>query len=400
MTLIARTARTNVKASASCGMGVPSLPRAWTDGCAKRRFARLMCVLGLSAVAHQTGAHPAPFSYLDLRLDAGRTSGSLVIHDFDAAHEVGIDEPQTLLVPRVAREHAKELQRIIDGRLRIAADARLATLQWQTVEVLQERQSLRFEFTLEGIERSGSIEIDAVLFPYDPNHQTFINVYEAGRLERQAILNIDDYRFVHYWGNIQGISAVVRTFVASGIEHILSGPDHLLFLAGLLLLGGSAWRLATIVTAFTLGHSVTLSLAALDLVQVAPTLIEPAIALSIVVVGVDNLLVRNSRAGQAQAATRDLRPWLAAAFGLIHGFGFAAVLREVGLPPAALGWSLAAFNIGVELGQLAVVAVAVTLLAAVRRYDVVLADRCALVGSVGVIAAGLYWFAQRVGFTA
>jgi hydrogenase/urease accessory protein HupE len=192
----------------------------------------------------------------------------------------------------------------------------------------------------------------------------------------------------------------VRTFVVSGVEHILIGPDHLLFLLGLLLLGGSLWRLTTIVTAFTLGHSVTLSLAALDLVRVAPALVEPAIALSIVVVGVDNLLVRQRRVVEPQSASFDLRPWLAVVFGFIHGFGFAAVLREVGLPPGALGWSLAAFNVGVELGQLAVVAVVVALLAAVRRYDVVLAERCAVVGSVGVIAAGVYWFAQRVGFIA
>jgi len=76
------------------------------------------------------------------------------------------------------------------------------------------------------------------------------------------------------------------------------------------------------------------------------------------------------------------------------------VLREVGLPPGALAWSLAAFNVGVEVGQLAAVALAVTLLAAVRRYDVVLAERCVVVGSIGVIAAGAYWFAQRVGFIA
>ena len=185
----------------------------------------------------------------------------------------------------------------------------------------------------------------------------------------------------------------------SGIQHILIGPDHILFLLGLLLLGGSVWRLATIVTAFTLGHSVTLSLAALDVVQVAPRLVEPAIALSIVVVGVDNLLMRN-RAQLRGAAARDLRPWLAAAFGLIHGFGFAAVLLELGLPREALGWSLAAFNVGVELGQLAIVAIMVVLLAALRRYDVVLAERFALVGCLGVIGAGLYWFVQRVWFTA
>jgi phage-related tail protein len=119
-----------------------------------------------------------------------------------------------------------------------------------------------------------------------------------------------------------------------------------------------------------------------------------------VVVGVDNLLVRQRRLAQPQSAALDIRPWLAVAFGLIHGFGFAAVLREVGLPPGALGWSLAAFNVGVELGQLAAVAVAVALLATVRRYDVILAERCVVVGSVGVIAAGVYWFAQRLGVIA
>jgi hydrogenase/urease accessory protein HupE len=356
--------------------------------------------LVLSAVAPEARAHPAPFSYLDLHLDAQQTGGTLVIHDFDAAHELGLEDPQALLEPGLARERGDELLAIVTERLRIVADGEPAALQWRPIEVLPERQSLRFAFTLTRAARPARIEIDAVLFPYDPVHQTFINVYEAGLLERQAILDANDSRFEHFAGTTQGRWAVVRTFVVSGVEHILIGPDHLLFLLGLLLLGGSLARLATIVTAFTLGHSVTLSLAALDLVRVAPALVEPVIALSIVVVGVDNLLVRRRRVVEPQSATFDLRPWLAVAFGLIHGFGFAAVLREVGLPPGALGWSLAAFNVGVELGQLAVVAVAVALLAAVRRYDVILAERCVVFGSVGVIAAGLYWFAQRLGVIA
>jgi hydrogenase/urease accessory protein HupE len=374
--------------------------RAWAHGRIGLGIAELLCILGSCAVAAEVGAHPAPFSYLDLHLNAGSASGSLVIHDFDAAHELSIDDPQTLLTADIARERAGELTRIIDSRLRIVADARRVTVQWQTVGVLAEQQSLRFEFTLEDVEEPGHIAIDTVLFPYDPNHQTFINVYEDERLERQAILSSSDHEFEHYSGTVQGRFAVVRTFVAAGIEHILIGPDHLSFLLGLLLLGGSLWRLAAIVTAFTLGHSVTLSLAVLDLVRVSPALVEPAIALSIVVVGVDNLLVRKGRARGVRASTFDLRPGLAAAFGLIHGFGFAAVLSEIGLPPAALGWSLAAFNVGVELGQLAAVATAVALLAAIRRYDVVWAKRFELVGSVGVIAAGLYWFAQRIGFSA
>jgi len=367
----------------------------------RKKYARLLCVLALTVLARVADAHPAPFSYLDLHLDAQQLHGTLVLHDFDAAYELGLENPETLLEPSVARARADELLTIVGERLRIFADGERVAPQWQPVEVLAEGQSLSFAFTLaRGAPPPAHIELDAVLFPYDPVHQTFVNLYEAGVLQRQSILDANDGRFEHFTGTTDGRSAVVRTFVASGVEHILIGPDHLLFLLGLLLLGGSMTRLATIVTAFTLGHSVTLSLAALDLVRVAPTLIEPAIALSIVVIGLDNLLVRRRNAAAPSSAAFDLRPWLAVAFGLIHGFGFAAVLREVGLPPGALGWSLAAFNVGVEIGQLAVVAVAVALLAAVRRYDVVWAERCVVFGSAGVIAAGTYWFAERVGFIA
>jgi hydrogenase/urease accessory protein HupE len=346
------------------------------------------------------GAHPAPFSYLDLHVDSGSTSGVLVIHDFDAAYELGIEDPATLLAPEVAAARGPELERILDQRLVISADSTPASLQWEAVEVLPDRQSLRFAFALTLAEAPGWIEIDGVLFPYDRNHQTFVNVYENGSLKAQAILDAGQHRFGHYTGTPQGRVAVVREFIVSGFEHILIGPDHLLFLLGLLLLGGSLWRLATIVTAFTLGHSVTLSLAALDVVRVSPAIVEPAIALSIVIVGVDNLLVRQRRAASPLAAGVDLRPFMAVAFGLIHGFGFAAVLREVGLPPGALAWSLAAFNVGVELGQLAVVGALVAALAAVRRYDVVLAESGAVVASMVVIGAGLFWFAQRIGLIA
>jgi hypothetical protein len=164
-----------------------------------------------------------------------------------------------------------------------------------------------------------------------------------------------------------------------------------LFLIGLLLLGGSLRKLVTIVTAFTLGHSVTLSLAALDIVTPPAWLIEPAIALSIVVVGVDNLLQRKEKG-------RDLRAWVALFFGLVHGFGFANVLREFGLPQEALGWSLFSFNVGVELGQLAIVLVVASALALIRRRWP-RTDRAIVIGgSAVVIAAGAWWFAQRVFF--
>ena len=153
-----------------------------------------------------------------------------------------------------------------------------------------------------------------------------------------------------------------RSFVPAGIEHILIGPDHVLFLdrapAARRLACGN---LATIVTAFTIGHSITLSLAALDVVSPPASIIEPAIALSIIFVGADNLLVQrapqvDALAGRTAARRpRDIRPLVAAVFGLVHGFGFASVLKEFGLPMTALGWSLLSFNLGVEIGQLVIV---------------------------------------------
>jgi hydrogenase/urease accessory protein HupE len=223
-----------------------------------------------------------------------------------------------------------------------------------------------------------------------------VNVYEDGVLTRQAIIDAGRQTAVFYAGRA-GPGAVVRDFVVSGIEHILIGPDHVLFLVALLLLGGTLARLALIVTAFTAGHSVTLTLAALDVVSLPSRLIEPLIALTIVVVGADNLLVSRQREGRSEPGA-DIRPWLAAVFGLIHGFGFASVLKEFGLPPSALGWSLFAFNAGVEIGQLAIVLAVALALRSVAERSVVAAARLASAGSIGVILAGAYWFIQRTFF--
>ena len=182
---------------------------------------------------------------------------------------------------------------------------------------------------------------------------------------------------------------MVKRFAASGVHHILIGPDHLLFLVGLLLLGGSLRRLVLVVSAFTVAHSITLSLAVLRLVTPPPWLVEPAIALSIVYVGADNLTVRGGR---------DVRAWIAFAFGLIHGFGFANVLREMELPARALGWSLLSFNLGVEIGQLLAVVIWSRRCWRDPRPEPEAGRRLAVAGSVVVIGAGAFWFIQRVWF--
>jgi hydrogenase/urease accessory protein HupE len=340
--------------------------------------------------ARAAGAHPVPFTYLDLKLNGTTIEGTLVAHDFDVAHDLGIDPPETLLNPEVVAARSQAIAALFGPRLTVSADGRALAPQWTGIEPAPDRQSVRLRMRYALDTAPGTVAVSALLFPYDANHQTFLNIYEGEALT-QAILDRGRTSFQYFAGTRQGALAVMKKFVPAGVHHILIGPDHLLFLVGLLLLGGTLRQLAMVVTGFTIAHSITLSLAALNIVTPPARLIEPAIALSIVYVGADNLLIRDGR---------DVRAWIAFAFGFIHGFGFANVLREMDLPPRALGWSLFSFNIGVEIGQLAVVVAVATVFAALRSRSEAAGRRLAVAGSVVVIAAGTFWFVQRVFYPA
>lgn len=170
-----------------------------------------------------------------------------------------------------------------------------------------------------------------------------------------------------------------------GIEHILFGIDHVVFLMGLILVGGRFRQLAIMITAFTASHSVTLALAVLGVVAPSPKLVEPVIALSVAYVGIENFLVKD-------AAKR----WrIAGLFGLIHGFGFAGALGEVGLPRENLPLALATFNVGVEAGQLALLALALPVVLTLRKREWFV-PRGVQALSAAVALAGLVWFFERV----
>ena len=368
-----------------------------------RRLARtIVLVAAVAALPSVGAAHPAPFSFLDLRIDAGRVAGSLTVHDLDAVYELGLPDTAALLDPSAAARHGAALGDLLGRRLRLVVDGQPVAVTLSDMTSLPDRQAVRFSLAAasDGTRRPGRIGVDAALFPYDPMHQTFVNVYEEGALRHQAILDRRRTTTDYYAGTWLGVGAVLATFVPAGIHHIAIGPDHILFVVGLILLGGSLARLGLIVTAFTIGHSVTLSLAALGIATPPGWLVEPAIALSVVLVGVDNLLVGKAGLAGSEPAQRrrDLRPILAGVFGLVHGFGFAAVLREFGLPQAAVGWSLFGFNLGVELGQLALVVPLALALAVLERQRPMAAHRIALVGSVVVALAGAWWFVERVFF--
>lgn len=225
-----------------------------------------------------------------------------------------------------------------------------------------------------------SIIIDAPLFPEDEADRTLVTVMRDGNPVGEAILGATSTPVVLG----ESGSTALRRFVPIGIEHILFGADHIAFLLALLLPGGRLRSLLGVITAFTVAHSITLALAVLGLVRPIPWLVEGVIALSIVAAAGENLLSKGERGAQVRAM-------YAAGFGLVHGFGFAGALGEVGLPQEVLGWALAGFNIGVEIGQLAIVAVVIPLLAFIGRRELVVRY-----GSMAIMAAGLYWTVTRL----
>jgi hydrogenase/urease accessory protein HupE len=349
-----------------------------------------MCLLAAMLLAMPAAAHPVPFSYLDLQLRPADIDVSLTIHIYDLAHDLQITPMERLLDAGFLTNQVPAIRTLLTPRLQISSDGKVLAGDWSQPEILVDRQSIRFHLRYPVAAASGVVSVSTAMFPYDPNHQTFINVYDGNTIDPwQAILDINHQHTEYFAGTRQGVFAVVRKFIPAGIHHILIGPDHLLFLVGLLLLGGSIRRLAMVVTSFTIAHSVTLSLAALNILTPSARIIEPAIALSIVYVGADNLLAQGGR---------DVRSWIAFAFGFIHGFGFANVLREMELPTRALGWSLFSFNFGVEIGQLLVVVTVASAFAVLRSRSEWARRRLVFAGSIVVIAAGAFWFVQRVFF--
>lgn len=185
-------------------------------------------------------------------------------------------------------------------------------------------------------------------------------------------------------------------YLKLGVEHILTGADHLMFVLGLLLLVGVNWRIVKAVTAFTVAHSLTLTAAALGWVHVPSAVIESLVALSIVFVAVELI----PRPGREDPLTRR-HPWVVAfVFGLLHGLAFAGALTEIGLPPHAVAMSLFLFNVGVEIGQLAFIGVAILAILGLRwlraRAPWSLAAPARLAPAYAIGSFASFWFIERL----
>lgn len=197
---------------------------------------------------------------------------------------------------------------------------------------------------------------------------------------------------------------VVRTYLALGVEHILTGIDHLLFVLGLLLLVRGFGRLVKTVTAFTVAHSVTLTLAALGFVHVPPRPVEAIIALSIVFVATE--IVRLHGTAEASPTLAQRQPWLVAfSFGLLHGLAFAGGLSEAGLPEGHIPLALLLFSVGVELGHFAFIALVIALMClgrwvVGRLSPTALSSRPAalfrLVPAYAIGGMAMFWLIERL----
>ena len=190
----------------------------------------------------------------------------------------------------------------------------------------------------------------------------------------------------------QGPLAVAGAYVAHGVEHILLGVDHLLFVLGLVLLVNNRWMLVKTITAFTVAHSITLALATFGYASIPVPPLNAAIALSILFLGPE--IIRARRGGTSLTISQ---PWIVAfAFGLLHGFGFASGLTQMGLPQNDIPLALFSFNVGVELGQLGFVALVLLLEQSFKVLEVRWPRAIELLPALTVGGLGAFWTIDRI----
>jgi len=351
----------------------------------------LAAIALVAAAATPAQAHSSSITYVEVAVEARTVAMTLQISNRDLYEAIGVDKDRAVTRNEVERARASLLDYVAgrvhvdNGGARCAPDARALSFADKSDGFFA---VTRVDYVCKRTAAAVSVEYD-LFFDLDPRHQGLARVELPGQPERQHVFSASA-RTLHLDRPITLVDNL-RDYCLLGMEHIFTGYDHLAFLFGLLLVatarglrGGTRYILG-VVTAFTVAHSVTLIAAGLGWVRLPSRFVESAIALSIAYVAVENLAVREPK-----------HRWLLTFFfGLVHGFGFASVLAEIGLPPSGVIPSLVSFNVGVELGQLTVVcAVAPFLLWLVPRYGQ--SARVRTIGSVVLLVLSSYWFFERV----
>jgi len=363
---------------------------------------RVALILLVAVWASPAHAHKPSDSYLALSLQGDRVAGQwdIALRDLDFAIGLDADGNGEITWAEVKAKH-QEIAAYALARLAIAADG--TGCPTAVTEHLIDNHSdgayavMRFTAACPAAPQMLSIKY-TLFFDIDPQHRGLLRLEENDSIHT-AVFSPDHAT----WRLERPSVALGRQFLdffRTGVWHIWTGFDHILFLCALLLpavleLRGGRWQavatfrrafldVVRIVTAFTLAHSITLSLAVLGYIALPSRLIESAIAASVIVAALNNLYPLIER-----------RLWVVAfVFGLVHGLGFANVLTDLALPKPVLAVSLVSFNLGVEAGQLAIVAAFLPLAYLSRRSW--LYPRLALgVGSLGIAAVAALWLIER-----
>ena len=361
---------------------------------------RLVVLLLAMVLAAPAFAHKPSDAYLTVIRDEANLTGQwdIALRDLDLALGLDANGDGEITWGEV-RAKQDAIAALATQRLALSSGGKKCALRVAGLQVDTHTDGAYAVLPLAGNCAGPTVAIEySLLFDLDPQHRGLINFVEGGE-SRSVVFSVDHPRQV-VGGEAGGAMAQFAAYAHEGIWHIWLGFDHILFLLSLLLpavlvrregtwqaasdFKGSFWDVARIVTAFTVAHSITLTLAALGLVALPSRWVESAIALSVVLAALNNVfpIVERGR-------------WIAAfAFGLLHGFGFAGALQDLGLPAGSLALSLAGFNVGVELGQLAIVAAFLPAAFALRSTwtyrRIVLAG-----GSTVIVAIAGVWLAER-----
>ncbi len=360
----------------------------------------LACVALLPALpAH---AHKPSDSYLNLEVKEERIEGrwDIALRDLEMVVGVDGDGDGNITWDEVRARHGAIAAYAL-SHLKLSADGRACSLQVTQQMVDHHTDGAYTVLLLRGAcpAKAGTLSVDyTLLAEFDPQHKGLLALRHAGAT-RSVILDPEHARQELILGE-SGRWRQFADYVRQGVWHIWIGFDHILFLLSLLLPAvllyrGREWvgrdgvrhaalDVVRVVTAFTVAHSITLTLAALGVVALPSRLVESVIAASVIVAALNNIRPLYQRA----------RVLFAFGFGLLHGFGFASVLADLGLPQGALLLSLVGFNVGVELGQLAIVAVFLPL-AYVLRNGLFYRRIVMLGGSAAIALLATLWLAER-----
>jgi hydrogenase/urease accessory protein HupE len=353
----------------------------------RSQFIALALALALAPICAQ--AHTTKLSSAQITLTGHGAETTLLVNgaDLEAAIGATLTDASAQVSPARLQASQATITDYVAARARISNSAG-ATCSYSRRTLIAEAEHVKLTLSWKCPPMTGTLIYRSTLFnELDPATRQMVTV--RGDATRLALLSVASPQIV-LASTTASWSTVFVHYLIAGVEHIAIGYDHIAFLVAVILWGRRLWPLVGVITAFTLAHSITLSLAVLEVVSPPPQWVEIAIALSIVYVAAENFFVRDLR-----------RRWMiTVAFGLVLGFGFAGVLREYGIPRDALAPALAAFNIGVELGQLAIVVAALLALRVLETQIRVLrpapSPRLVYPISAVVLGLGLYWTALRV----